>query len=388
MIICDKSLCTGCSVCADICPKQCIEIKYDSNGFLQSFVDEKNCINCKRCVSVCPANNPNNKNKILNAYKIRRNDPENAMSSTSGGVAAVLSEYIVENGGYVVGCEMDSNLNVKHSIADNPGKIECFKGSKYVQSKTQGVYKETKTLLEDGKTVLFVGTPCQVSALNNFLAKPYDNLYTVDLVCHGVMSQKILDRYVEWLQKKNDDEITKIKFRSKDGGYKNCSLNNWEFIGKEKSYYAPFQDGIVLWFTSGLALRCNCYRCNFVSVERCADISLADFSGEEFTDVEKSYGVSKAFVNTYKGEEILWEVSDKVFAEKGDTNVYIQSCSRLHQKNTIPAVREIFFADINELSVDEMISKYTLKRILPSRFILHLNAIKNRFKKLRGKFNE
>lgn len=380
MAICDKSLCTGCSVCADVCPQQCIEMKYDSKGFLHSFVDDDKCVNCKKCVSVCPVNNPNNKSKVTKAYKVRRNDPENAINSTSGGVAAVLSEYIVENGGFVVGCEMDENLLVKHSIADNVADLEKFKGSKYVQSKTTGIYKEVKNLLNEGKTILFVGTPCQVSALNNFLVKPYENLYTVDLVCHGVMSQKVFDKYVDSITTR-ENPVLEVKFRNKSRGYTNGGENSMQYVFANETKTIPYDSGVGLWFAACVSLRDNCYNCDFASTERCADISLADYNGSEFTPEEKIHGVSRVFVNTSKGAELFESVTDRAYVEDGDVNTYIKLCRRLYHKTEIPAVRDKFFADLEKLSIEQMITKYTLKKIIPGKFSLYLNAIKRRLNK-------
>ena len=379
MIICEKSLCTGCSVCADVCPQQCVEIKYDSNGFLHSFVEEDKCVKCKKCVSVCPANNPNNKNTVTKAYKISRIDTENAVKSTSGGVAAAFSEYIVENAGFVAGCEMDSDLIVKHSVVHNVEDLEKFKGSKYVQSKTEGIYKEVKKLLKDDKKVLFVGTPCQVSALNNFLEKSYENLYTVDLVCHGVSSQKVMENCINHIQNKIDKKIIDVKFRSKEDGYK-CSKNDWNFVYENGTYVSPFNEGIVLWFASGLSLRNSCYECNFVSTSRCSDITLADYNGNDLSDDDKKFGVSLMFINTQKGMQ-LFDDAKRCFAfSEEDCDAVVPSCIRMCQKSKEPKSRKKFFKDLDELNFDSLIKKYTLKKILPSKLIRYYNALKRKIR--------
>lgn len=380
MNICDKSLCTGCSVCADICPKQCIEIKYDSDGFLHSFANESNCINCNRCIFVCPVNNPNNNNNISKVYKIRRKDYENALTSTSGGIAALVSEIIVKNCGKVVGCEFDKNLIPKHSVACDSLKLEKFKGSKYVQSRTRGIYCEIEKLLDDGDTVLFTGTPCQVSALNNYLKKPYDNLYTIDLVCHGVSSQNVLNKYIEYIEKEINEKIVNVKFRSKEDGYKNCSQNSCIFVHEKGTYHVPYNEGMVLWFASGLSLRNSCYKCNFVSTKRCSDVTLSDYNGQDLSEDDKKYGVSFLFVNTQKGAELVEMIKDVSVMEEKDLEQSTKSCLRLHHKSDIPAARKKFFEDINKLSIDKLIKKYTKRKILPSKISLYINAIKRKIR--------
>lgn len=381
MNICDKALCTGCGVCADVCPKHCVKIEYDSNGFFHSFVDDNQCVKCNKCIHVCPANNPNNNNSISRAYKIRRKDAQNAMTSTSGGVAALISETILENDGLVVGCGFDENLMLKHSITDNMSDLENFKGSKYVQSNVTGVYKSIKQILNNNnKSILFIGTPCQVSALNNYLDKSYDNLYTIDLVCHGVSSQKILNRYLEEVQNKISVKITNIKFRNKIGGYKNCSQNDWIFIHQCGEYSIPYDEGMVLWFTSGLSLRESCYKCNFVSTNRCSDMTLADYNGSDLSNKDKQYGVSLVFTNTEKGAKLLELIDNKSVVEEKDTFLSTKSCFRLNCKSEIPTVRKKFFKDLEELNINSLIEKYTLKKILPNKLSLYLNALKRKIK--------
>ena len=382
MQVCDCSICTGCGVCADACPKKCIKIEYDNNGFLQSYVDEDKCISCGKCQKVCPALNPRTSNPISNAYKIRRKDNDAIINSTSGGVAALISEHIISNGGVVVGCGFDEKLVLKHSIAENSLELEKFKGSKYVQSNTAGIYRETESLLKTGKLVLFIGTPCQTSSLHNFLEKTYENLYVIDLICHGVSSQKILDKYIE---KEIDEKIELVKFRNKDNGYKNCAKNELQFIYKDGIYSVPHNKGIVLWFASNLSTRESCYKCNFVNTKRSSDLTLADYNGADILEDDIKSGVSTVFVNTDKGACLLNEISNSANIEEKNLDACVKLYSRLHQHSRRPRVRDRFFAELNKKDIDKLAEKYCLKKILPSKIILYILAIKRKIKRLGGK---
>ncbi len=382
MQVCDNSLCTGCGVCADACPTGCINIEYDNNGFLQSYVDDDKCIGCNKCKKVCSALNPNINNQISRAYKIRRNDNEAIIDSTSGGVAALISEYIISNGGVVVGCGFDDNLVLKHSVAENPLELETFKGSKYVQSKTRGIYREVKDLLKLEKTVLFIGTPCQTSALQNFLGQNYDNLYIIDLVCHGVSSQKALDKYIEYIEHKTNERIISVKFRNKDNGYKNCAKNELQFIYKDGAYSVPYDSGIVLWFASSLSIRESCYKCNFVSTKRSSDLTLADYNGDDFSKEDTLFGVSTVFVNSDKGRQLLSKIKDSAKIEEKNMDSCINRCTRLYKYSDRPSVRNKFFADLNKKDVYQLSKIYSLRKILPCKVVLYIRAIEKRISRI------
>ncbi len=379
MLICDKVKCTGCGLCSDVCPQNCITIDFDENGFYQSYVDENNCIKCQKCVKLCPANFPNNYNKIFRAYKTQRKDTQNAIKSTSGGIAALVSEFFVSNKGKVVGCGFDDNLLLKHSVADNLFELEKFKGSKYIQSNTKGIYQSVKKLLDNAENVLFVGTPCQVSALCNFLSKPYDNLYTIDLACHGVSSQKVLNKHLKEIEF-NNGKVIDIRFRNKDNGYKNGISNSMQYIFSDKIKCEPYNSCVGLWFASGVSLRESCYCCNFVSEMRTSDITLADYTGELKSEDEKMFGTSLMFINTEKGQRLFDNIMANVIFEEINRDLAVKMCTRIYHKTKIPKIRNAFFKDLDRLNIGELSNKYTLKKILPSKTMQYIIAIKRKFR--------
>lgn len=379
MLVCDRSKCTGCGACADACPKGCIELRHDDNGFLHSYVDETRCVGCKRCIQVCPVHHPQNHNTMLRSYKFRRKDTTAILGSTSGGVAALLAETVIADGGAVCGCGFDAELKLRHTVVTEPSGLEAFKGSKYVQSQTAGVYKAVQQVLKKGQKLLFVGTPCQVSGLKAFLGKEYENLITVDLVCHGIGSQKVLDRYIA--NHSGDQPICNIRFRSKQRGYRDCQKNDLIFEYSDGQKEIDHSKGIVLWFASGLSLRESCYSCCFASPKRCADLTLADYVGEDLTDEDRHYGVSMVFTNTPKGETMLNSILASGEAQELPVAQAQQRYLALRQKSEVPKARKVFFRDLDRLSLKELEEKYTLQAILPGKLSLYARAAVNRFKR-------
>lgn len=317
---------------------------------------------------------------MLHSYKFRRKDTTAILGSTSGGAAALLAETVIADGGAVCGCGFDAELKLCHTVVTEPSGLERFKGSKYVQSQTAGVYKAVQQVLKKGQRLLFVGTPCQVSGLKAFLGKEYENLITVDLVCHGVGSQKVLDRYIA--NHSGDQPICNIRFRSKQNGYIESQKNDLILEYPDGQKTVDHSKGIVLWFAAGITLRESCYGCGFAAMQRCADLTLADYIGEDMTPEDQRYGVSMVFVNTEKGRNLLNRLADDALMEELSLAQTQQRYLRLQQKRPVPKIRKKFFRDIDRLSLKELEEKYTLQAILPGKLTLYARAAVNRFKQL------
>ena len=194
--ILNKKDCCGCSACVQKCPKQCISLKEDNEGFLYPQVNQQECISCGICKKVCPIINPNEKRTPLQIYAAINKNEEIRRQSSSGGIFTLLSEEILKEGGVVFGARFDENWEVKHDYTENVKGLVNFRGSKYVQSRIEDNYKKVETFLKQGRKVLFSGTPCQIAGLKRFLSKEYDNLLTVDFICHGVPSPKVWRLYL------------------------------------------------------------------------------------------------------------------------------------------------------------------------------------------------
>lgn len=286
--ICELNKCNGCMACVDKCPKQCISIKDDIYSY-NAIKDLSICINCGLCSKVCP-----NINQIIKKQPLewRQGWVEwNIRSkSSSGGVASSIIKTFIENGGYVASCLFENGQFI-FEITNDLEFAKKFSGSKYVKSNPVGIYKKIEERLKSNK-VLFIGLPCQVAGLKNYL-RSEQNLYTIDLICHGTPSPQILNYYLE---EKNIDinKIDTISFRNNIS--MGLKINN-------RRICSVGEDDYLLSFLDSLAYTENCYECKFASAERIADITLGDSWGSEFKDEEKN-GISLVLIQTEKGKEL------------------------------------------------------------------------------------
>ena len=214
----EEKNCCGCRACENICPKKAIHMEENIEGFSYPIVDKSKCIGCGLCRKVCPILNNLDRieyyeNPLCYAAKTTNKDLQ--MKSSSGGLFGIFANYILDNNGLVVGCEIDDKHKVKHTIVDKKDNLEKIMGSKYVLSDLDHIFIKLREELNKGRLILFSGTPCQVSSLLMFLNKKYDNLYTVEVICHGAPSQKLFSKYIKYLENKYDAKLEEFKFRSK-----------------------------------------------------------------------------------------------------------------------------------------------------------------------------
>ncbi len=298
-----KAQCTGCGACRSICPKSAITMTPDTCGFMYPDVDLNKCINCGKCVKSCPAKNTHKINNQNYVCKAAMANDDIRKESSSGGIFSLLAEYILGNNGVVIGAAFENKAIVKHIIIDKIEDLKKLRGSKYVQSALTDIYQKTKDILDAKKTVLFSGTPCQIAGLYSFLGKSYSNLYTIDIMCHGVSSQEILNKYLS--ENFKDEKIKHISFRNKDNGW------NYEHSLKvstnKKEYCIPYQESSYYYlFLNAISLRESCYNCKYASLPRIGDITLGDFW--EIKSYNKMFddnlGTSMVLLNNKKGEDL------------------------------------------------------------------------------------
>lgn len=316
----DKKDCCGCEACRQICPKHCIAMIPDSEGFRYPQVDASICIDCSLCEKVCPVINQGERPAEQPATFAAVNSDESIRSeSSSGGMFSALAEKVIDAGGVVFGARFDDQWTVCHSFTETCEGLAAFRGSKYLQSRVGDSFAQVRDFLRAGRTVLFSGTPCQVAGLKRFLRKDYKNLILVDFVCHGVPSPLVWELYKESvLADAGASEMVSfghISFRDKRNGWKNYGLRfdmkQTSGHGAEagsKNLFLPFKNNKYMQvFLSDLSLRPSCYACPAKGFSSGADITLGDLWGIQRIDpkVDDDRGLSLVFVNTARGRELL-----------------------------------------------------------------------------------
>lgn len=212
----DKSQCCGCEACRNVCPKQCITLKEDKEGFLYPEINVTTCIKCGLCERVCPMLLQSNKERMpVAVYAAKHKDDNIRLVSSSGGAFTFLAEKVIEQGGVVFGARFDENWQVVHDYVETKSELSLFRGSKYVQSRIGNSYQQVQQFLKSGRLVLFTGTSCQILGLKLFLRKQYDNLLAIDVICHGVPSPKVWKKYLNEVAFGHCSQITDISFRNK-----------------------------------------------------------------------------------------------------------------------------------------------------------------------------
>lgn len=308
--ISDSSECCGCNACVQRCPQQCIAMHTDAHGFELPLVDESRCVDCHLCERVCPVINQKNSVLPMSVFSAKHNSDAVRMRSSSGGIFSLLAEHVLEWQGVVFGARFDSQWNVIHDFIESMDDLHLFRGSKYVQSQIGDCFIKAEQFLQQGRQVLFSGTPCQIAGLSNFLGKDYDNLLKVDIVCHGVPSPKVWSDYLASLKIK---DIQSIDFRNKDLGWKTFSL---KVTGRNQQYAERFdKDCYFDAFLRNFSLRPSCYSCPAKASHTQSDITLGDFWGisDYDAEIDDDKGVSVVLVNSVKGEQVIQGLNNGVF---------------------------------------------------------------------------
>ena len=322
MEICPHNECTGCYACVSACKHDCIKMEEDELGAIHPSVDENKCVNCGACRKVCP-NNVSFDFKYPSAcYASWITDKEKRRICASGGIGTTMSEYVIRNGGVVFGSRYNESLVPIMTFTERLEELEHFKGSRYVQSLVgNDTYKQVKNFLLDDRQVLFIGTPCQIAGLKSFLRKEYQNLITVDLICHGVCPTRYFTEEVDYLSNKFKlKDISDARFRGNDGN--NYRLTLWNKARRklfprdnyrEKLLRLSESQQFYIWgFLLGVTLRENCYTCKYARPERISDITIGDFIrlGKEVPFDYPKANVSSVTINTEKGNVFYKSVSE------------------------------------------------------------------------------
>ncbi len=330
IVINNPKECCGCAACLNICPKDAIGMIEDEAGFIYPKVDTDLCINCGMCKSVCTFNEKSSGgDPEPKVYAGVINDRGILGNSSSGGVFSALANAVLQKGGVVFGAAWDEDLSLSHIAVHSGKELERLRGSKYVQSSVGTTYREAKALLDAGEYVCYSGTPCQISGLKAYLKKDYDNLLTIDIICHGVPSLRMLKDDLRYVSGKNPGELSDVKFRDKSYGW---GVKGSIITENKKMKYNAGTSPYYFYFLKGEVYRESCYNCRFPSEKRQGDITLGDYWGirqeliKSLGDVDPDLGISCILVNSKKGEEWL-EMA------KGSLSLAVSDLSSVKKKN-------------------------------------------------------
>lgn len=348
--------CTGCGACRAICKKDAIKVRKDREGFFRSYINEEICINCGACQKVCPQLNDSTKKLYKKVLAFKAED-ELRIRSASGGAFAALAKTVLQKGGVVWGAAENETFCIEHIKCEKQAFLKALQGTKYVQSDMGKCYESIEEDLKMGKTVLFSGTPCQVDGIRNFakIKNISDNLYLVDIICHGIPSSDFYQNFIEWLENELKHKIKKYCFRSKEISWRGNScvavLDNGSVLKNNKRALAYMNV-----YYSGNITNKACYGCRYATEDRVSDLTISDYWGIENVkpEFEDKLGVSMILVNTDKGEMLLSKLCGQL--ENGDVTEAKQP--QLHHAVEKPALRKEFWKNYKIRGIDYVVKKF------------------------------
>lgn len=359
--ITDYDKCTGCGTCLQICPKNCIAMKRNDEGFLYPIIDLENCIQCKKCSNYCPANKEESvTNECIKSYMAYNMNLYERLRASSGGIFELIALYILNQGGVVFGAVMAKNCkSVYHTVAHSKEELGRMYGSKYVQSDIKLTFRLAKEYLDKGKRVLYSGTPCQIAGLLSFLGRKYENLYTQDIICHGVPSPLVWEKYIEYREKIAAAKTQRIFFRQKKYGWKRFSI--LILFKNNREYLCPADEDLYMrGYLSNLFLRQSCYNCKYKAECTESDISLADMWGIEKIepDINDNKGCSLIIVQSKKGEELVENVKRDIWFKEIEIKEALKyNSARLHSA-TLNTNRKLFMQNLSRYPIERILRKY------------------------------
>lgn len=386
-IICPPEKCTGCYACANVCPVSCIAMQKDDLGAIHPVIDQNRCIDCKLCQKTCPTNRHFVFNQPLECFAAWRTNDNKRKFSASGGIGALMAEYVISKGGIVFGTKYNDRLIPVTTEARTLEEIEYFKGSKYVLSVVGNAFKEIKRALQENRLVLYIATPCQIAGLKGFLKKDYDNLMAIDLICHGVCPTSYFEDEINYIKKiHNIPTVTNVSFRGngKDQGkYLYFHLN---LFNKNKIVYNKVANWEYYFsgFLKGITLRNNCYICPYARPERISDITIGDFIGLgiDIPFPGPAHNNTAVIVNNEKGSSFLMNIQaahltelnlvKRDYAEAVKYGPSLKAPFPKHpltdrfqklyiQMGFVKAIRSVLRASVLKLKIEKILIKAPLK---------------------------
>jgi NAD-dependent dihydropyrimidine dehydrogenase PreA subunit len=357
----NKADCCGCTACANACPKNCIEMLPDEEGFLYPNVNEDECVDCGLCDRKCPIiNRVKEIDRPQKAYLVQHKNDDVRLDSSAGGAFTAIAEYVLHNNGVVFGVQYDKELNVIHSYIETIDDLYKYRNSKYVQSYMGDVFKNVQNFLNEDRWVCFSGTPCQIEGLNSYLGKSYKKLILVDVVCHAVPSPLIWNKYKEYLMEKYSD-ITHIRFRDKYYGYRYSTMSVFCNGSKEPIYHEGIDtDYMLRAFFSDICDRPSCYDCKFKKRYRVSDFTIWDcFTvGQMKSELDDNKGTTRVLIHSDKGVKLFDNIKENVNYAEITADEMVAGVKEMYHSVNMNEKRQQFFIDALTLSGTELGKKY------------------------------
>lgn len=362
----DRKDCTGCALCADICPKGAISMVSDATtGFKYPVINRESCIGCNLCEKKCPSLSlvPKNKN-IIKAVAANNKNIETRFESTSGGVFTLLANYYYKKNGVVVGAIWANKYEVVEIASEDKNDLPKLQLSKYTQSDSQGIYSKVREFLKAGRDVLFVGLPCQIAAIKS-LCPAEEKLVTVDLVCKGVPAPMIWRKYIDSIEHNTSKTIERHRSKDKEYGWKRLGVRI-DFKDSTVDYHSGAEDTFIRLYSKNIIMRDSCYQCKYRGLSRLGDLTLGDCWGIQKLSpkLDDNCGSSMIFINTEKGGALYFQISDGVNSSEfnpSEINRYNRGISDNFAVNE--HWRSNFWKDADTLSFEDLVEKYDPKRV-------------------------
>lgn len=390
----NKSECCGCGACVNICPRNAITMKEDEFGFLYPSLDQEKCVKCGLCKKACSYHNNENMNLPKETYAAASNNDETLKKVASGGIFSILAEMVIEEDGVVFGATLEhknEELVPMHIAIESKDELYKLQGSKYVQSAIGTTYQEAKNYLNANRKVLFSGTPCQIAGLKSYLGKQYDNLITLDIICHGVPNTKWFHDYIKVLEKQLNGKVYDFAFRDKSRGQgMNARINYYDSKNNKKVVY---KDGHLIsffhYFLQMETYRENCYSCPYAGPKRVSDITIGDYWGVynvhanemKNSNMSNSKGVSCVLINTGKGKEVFNHVQDRLNMFESTFENVAKYNMQLKKPSEYTGQRQKLFDSYRQAGYEEIEMQFQKSIVFKKYIIAFRNALPKSWKR-------